>query len=66
MWALVLTVFRISSVASLAGGLVAVVVALAHYGLAPPTVLAGVLLAAMVVTHRDNLRRLLARQERRL
>ncbi len=66
LWAAVVAVTRISSVGSLVGGLGAIVTS---FFLGKPLeypMLAVVLLAAMVLTHRENLRRMLGKGENRV
>ncbi len=66
VYAVLLAIFRVSSVGSLAGGVVAV--GLSFVGNQPLeyAVLAVVLLLLMVYTHRGNITRLLRRTERRV
>ena len=66
VWVLVLALFRVSSIGSLAGAVVAVGVGfLVHRPLEYPAV-AVVFLVLMVFTHRSNLKRLINRQENRV
>ncbi|MFZ5470218.1 MAG: glycerol-3-phosphate 1-O-acyltransferase PlsY [Myxococcota bacterium] len=58
--------FRVSSIGSLAGGLTAVAVAFFHQRLLPYSLLAGLLFALMLFTHRGNLVRLWRRTERKV
>ncbi len=63
VWVIVLLIFRVSSVGSLLGAVVAVVVGfLVHRPIEYPVV-AVVFLILMLFTHRSNLRRLINRQE---
>ncbi len=66
VYAVLLAIFRVSSVGSLAGGVVAV--GLAFVGERPLEygVLAAVLLLLMLYTHRGNIARLVRRTERRV
>lgn len=66
VWAAVVGVFKVSSVGSLSGGLLAVVLAVAMGRPVPYVVLGGALYGAMLWTHRENLKRLLKREENRL
>lgn len=66
VWAAIVGVFKVSSIGSLSGGLLAVALAVGMGRPLPYLVLAGALYAAMVWTHRDNLRRLVKRQENKL
>jgi len=66
VWALVLAIFRVSSVGSLAGAVVAVAVGfLVHRPIEYPAV-AVVFLVLMLFTHRSNLQRLINRQENKV
>ncbi|MGQ0504917.1 MAG: glycerol-3-phosphate 1-O-acyltransferase PlsY [Myxococcaceae bacterium] len=65
-YAVLLLLFRVSSVGSLAGGLVAVGLAFAGDRPLPYAALASMLFALMLFTHRGNIGRLLRRAERRL
>lgn len=66
VWVTIFAIFRVSSVGSLAGALVAVVVGfLVHRPIEYPAV-AVVFLVLMLFTHRSNLQRLINRQENRV
>jgi acyl phosphate:glycerol-3-phosphate acyltransferase len=66
VWALILAIFRVSSIGSLLGAVVAVVVGfLVHRPIEYPAV-AVVFLVLMLFTHRSNLQRLINRQEHRV
>lgn len=66
VWATILAIFRVSSVGSLAGAVVAVVVGfLVHRPIEYPAV-AVVFLVLMLFTHRSNLKRLINRQENKV
>jgi glycerol-3-phosphate acyltransferase PlsY len=66
VWAVILAIFRVSSVGSLAGAVVAVVVGfLVHRPIEYPAV-AVVFLLLMLFTHRSNLKRLINRQENKV
>jgi len=66
VWVTVLAIWRVSSVGSLAGALVAVGVGFAvHRPIEYPAV-AVVFLVLMLFTHRSNLQRLISRQENRV
>ena len=66
VWASILAIFRVSSVGSLAGAVVAVVVGfLVHRPIEYPWV-AVIFLVLMLFTHRSNLQRLINRQENRV
>lgn len=63
LWAAIVAVTKVSSLGSLVGGLAAIVTAFFLGRPVEYAVLAVALLLAMVVTHRENLKRLLARKE---
>jgi glycerol-3-phosphate acyltransferase PlsY len=66
VWAALIAIFRVSSIGSLAGALVAVVVGfVVHRPIEYPAV-AVVFLVLMLLTHRSNLQRLINRQENRV
>ncbi len=66
VWGTVLAIFRVSSVGSLAGAVVAVVVGfIVHRPIEYPAV-AVVFLVLMLFTHRSNLQRLINRQEHKV
>ena len=66
VWATILAIFRVSSIGSLAGAVVAVGVGFAvHRPLEYPAV-AVVFLVLMLFTHRSNLQRIINRNENRL
>lgn len=66
VWVTVLAIFRVSSIGSLAGAVVAVVVGfLVHRPIEYPAV-AVVFLVLMLFTHRSNLQRLINRQEHKV
>ncbi len=66
VWAVVVSLFKVSSVGSLSGGLLAVALAVWMGRPLPYLVLGGALYGAMLWTHRENLKRLLRREENRL
>ncbi len=66
VYALVLAIFRVSSVGSLLGGLTAVVVGFVLDRPLEYRVLAGALLLAMIFTHRGNISRLVRRTENKV
>lgn len=66
VWALVMAVFRVSSVGSLLGALVAIAVAFFGPGPREYAILAVVFLGLMLVTHRANLQRLVAGKENKV
>ncbi len=66
VWAAILAIFRVSSVGSLAGAVVAVAVGfVVHRPIEYPAV-AVVFLVLMLFTHRSNLKRLINRQENKV
>ncbi len=65
-YALMFAVFRVSSIGSLVGGLVAAVTSWLTARCFEYAVLASLLFALMLITHRGNIRRLLQRSERRI
>ena len=66
VWAAILAIFRVSSIGSIAGAVVAVVVGfLVHRPIEYPAV-AVVFLVLMLFTHRSNLKRLINREEHRV
>lgn len=64
-WVVVLVLTRTSSLGSLLGGLLAIVASFVLHSPLPYSLLGVGLLAAMVVTHRGNIQRLVARKENR-
>ena len=66
VWVVILVVFRVSSIGSLAGAVVAVAVGFWVYRPIEYPLLAVVFLVLMLFTHRSNLKRLINRQENRV
>jgi len=66
LWAVIVAVTKVSSLGSLVGGLAAIVTAFFLDRPVEYAVLAVALLLAMVVTHRENIKRLLARKEHKV
>ena len=66
LWAAIVLTLRVSSVGSLVGGLAAIVTGFFLDRPIEYPVLAVVLLVAMVITHRDNIGRLLRREEKKV
>ena len=66
VYALLVGVWRVSSIGSIAGGITAVVVAFATARHSEYKALVAILFALMLFTHRGNISRLLRRAEKRV
>ena len=66
VWAIILAIFRVSSIGSLAGAVVAIAVGFAIYRPIEYPAVAVVFLVLMLFTHRSNIGRLIKRQEHKV